>query len=73
MLCDKAAVGICQVGVFGNPEQWKFDGEPSYAREEWLDQLPTSSVLVRLPAILDEVLAGIGAAIDSVVGNSTIR
>lgn len=42
-------------------------------REEWLDQLPTSSVLVRLPAILDEVLAGIGAAIDPVVGNSTIR
>lgn len=73
MLCDKAAVGICQVGVFGNPEQWKFDGEPPYTREEWLDQLPTSSVLVRLPAILDEVLAGIGAAIDSVVGNSTIR
>lgn len=73
MLCHKAAVGICQVRVFGNPEQWKFDGEPSYTREEWLDQLPTSSVLVRLPAILDEVLAGIGAAIDPVVGNSTIR
>jgi hypothetical protein len=44
-----------------------------HTREEWLDQLPTSSVLVRLPAILDEVLAGIGAAIDSVVGNATIR
>lgn len=70
MLCDKAADGIRQVGAFGDPERWKFDWERSYARDEWLDQLPTTGVLTRLPpAILDEVLTGIGAAIDAAGGS----
>jgi len=74
MLCDKAADGIRQVGAFGDAEQWKFDCERSYTRDEWLDQLPTTGLLTRLPAaILDEVLAGIGAAIDAMGASFTMR
>ena len=28
--------------AFGEPEQWRFDWEHVYTRDEWLDQLPTS-------------------------------
>ena len=30
-----------EAGAFGDPEQWRFDWERSYTRDEWLDQLPT--------------------------------
>ena len=72
-LCDRAADGIREAGGFGEPEQWRFDWERSYTREEWLDQLPTSGALTRLPhAQLAEVLAGVGAAIDAIGGSLTV-
>ena len=40
-LFAKAADGIREAGGFGDPEQWRFDWERSYTRDEWLDQLPT--------------------------------
>ncbi len=39
-LCAKAADGIRQAGAFGDPEQWRFDWDRPYTRDEWLDQLP---------------------------------
>jgi SAM-dependent methyltransferase len=64
-LFDRAADGIRAVGGFGDPEQWRFDWEHTYSREEWLDQLPTSGILTRLPADqVAQVLAGVGAAIE---------
>ncbi len=73
-LCSKAADGIRETGAFGDPEQWRFDWELTYSRDEWLDQLPTTGAHTRLPrAQLDEVLTGIGTAIDAIGGGFTMR
>jgi hypothetical protein len=69
----KAANGIRQVGGFGDPEQWRFEWEWSYAREDWLDQLPTHGGHTQLPrAQLEELLTGVGTAIDAVGGSFTM-
>lgn len=69
----KFADGISEVGGFGDPEQWRYDWEQPYTRDEWLDQMPTSGGLTRLPPDrLAEVLAGVGAAIDAIGGGFTM-
>lgn len=74
VLCGKAADEIRRAGAFGEPEQWRFDWDRSYTREEWLDQVPTSGLHTRLPpATLRQVLTGLGAAIDAVGGRFTGR
>jgi hypothetical protein len=73
-LFDRASGGIREAGVFGDPERWRFDRERSYTREEWLDELPTSGALTRLPPEkLAEVLEGVGAAIDALGGGFTVH
>lgn len=70
----KAAEGIRQVGGFGDPEQWRYDWEQSYTRDEWLDQVPTAGGHSRFPPDeLEELLAGLGAAIDAVGGSFTMQ
>ena len=70
----KAKEGLRSAGGFGEAEEWRFDWEHSYTKDEWLDQVPTSGLLTRLPpAQLDEVLAEIGAAVDAVGGGFTMR
>jgi SAM-dependent methyltransferase len=72
-LFTKAADGIRAAGQFSDPERWQFDWEHSYTRDEWLDQLPTTGALTRLPPDkLAEVLAGVGAAIDALGGRITV-
>jgi hypothetical protein len=62
------------VGGFGQPEQWRFDWERPYSRDEWLDFIPTSGGHSQLPpGKLDELLAGIGTAIDAVGGSFTMH
>lgn len=74
MLRTKAADRIRRAGGFNDPEQWRFNWERSYTRAEWLDQLPTHGDNSQLaPAKLEELLAGIGAAIDAVGGSFTMR
>jgi hypothetical protein len=69
----KIADGIREVGGFGDPEQWRFDWERSYTRDEWLDQMPTIGTLTQLaPEKLAEVLAEVGAAIDAMGGIFTV-
>ena len=73
VLCTKAAAGIREVGTFGDPEQWRFDWERSYTRDEWLDQLPTHGGHTQLrPAQLEELMAGVGAATDATGGSFTM-
>jgi SAM-dependent methyltransferase len=73
-LFTKAAGGTREVGGFSDPEQWRFDWEQSYTRDAWLDQLPTSGALTRLPpGKLAQVLEGTGAAIDAIGGSFTMR
>ena len=68
------AGAIAQVHGFGEPEQWRFDSEQRYTKNEWLDQVPTFGGHSRFPpAKLDELLAGIGAAIDAIGGAFTMR
>jgi SAM-dependent methyltransferase len=71
-LLAKAADGIRAAGAFGEPEQWRFEWQRRYTRDEWLDQLPTHGSLTRLPADrLAPLLAGVGAAIDEAGGAFT--
>jgi SAM-dependent methyltransferase len=73
-LFDRAADGLRATGAFLEPEQWRFDWSRAYTREEWLDQLPTSGALTRLPAPqLAQILDGVGTAIDELGGAFTLR
>jgi SAM-dependent methyltransferase len=73
-LFAKIADGIRAAGEFSEPEQWRFDWERSYSRDEWLDQLPTLGSLTQLPPDkLAQVLEGVGAAIDALGGSFTMR
>jgi SAM-dependent methyltransferase len=64
---------IRQVGRFGDPEQRRFDWPHAYTRNEWLDQVPTTGDHGRFPREqLDELLAGLGAAVDAAGGSFTM-
>lgn len=70
---SKVSDGIRQAGGFGEPEQWRFDWAREYTTAEWLDQVPTQGNQHRLPPPqLQELLAGVGAAIDAVGGIFTM-
>ena len=74
MMCGQAADGIRQAGAFGDPERWRFDWNRRYTRDQWLDQVPTFGGHIQLPRVtLDDLLAGIGAAIDAAGGSFTMR
>ncbi len=50
VLCAKATDGIGAVGAFGAREQWQFDWQQPYRRDEWLDHFPTHGGHAKLPA-----------------------
>jgi len=69
----KAADGIRQASAFGEPQQWRFDWQQPYTREQWLDLVPTSGGHSQFPPdTLEELLSDIGAAIDAVGGSFTM-
>ncbi|GGS28033.1 methyltransferase type 11 [Actinokineospora fastidiosa] len=68
-----AADGIKASGAFTEPRRWTFDWQRDYTRAQWLDQLPTSGLLTRLPPQrLAAALDGVGAAIDALGGAFTL-
>jgi SAM-dependent methyltransferase len=70
----KAADGIRQASTFSEPEQWRFDWDRPYSRDEWLDLVPTFGGHSTFPpATLQELLAGIGSAIDAAGGSFTMH
>lgn len=72
-LFAKTTDGIREEGSFGESEQWQFDWERSYTRDEWLDAVPTAGGFNLLPPEkLEGLLEGIGNAIDSVGGTFTM-
>jgi SAM-dependent methyltransferase len=74
IMCGKAADGIREADGFGAPEQWRFDWDRPYTRDEWLDQVPTMGGHTQLqPAKLEELLAGLGTAIDALGGGFTMN
>jgi len=69
-LAAKAADAIRETGSFGDPEQWEFEWDRPYTRDEWLEQVPTSGLAARIkPDAMQQILAGIGAAIDAAGGS----
>jgi SAM-dependent methyltransferase len=69
----KTTDGMRTAGTFGEPEQWQFDWERPYTRDEWLDAVPTADGFNQFPPErVEELLAGIGAAIDAAGGSFTM-
>jgi SAM-dependent methyltransferase len=72
-LCGRAADGMRQAGGFSDPQEWRFDWDRPYTRDEWLDVVPTFGGYNQFPsARQEELLAGLGAAIDAVGGSFTM-
>jgi SAM-dependent methyltransferase len=69
-----AVSGIRQARTFGPPEQWRFDWSRPYTREEWLTVVPTLGAHGEFPpAVLAELLAGLGNVIDRSGGTFVMR
>lgn len=69
----KFADKIRETERFDAPEQWRFDWEQSYTRDQWLDLLPTTGGLTQLrPDQLAQILDAVGSAIDSLGGRFTM-
>ncbi|MFJ6069970.1 class I SAM-dependent methyltransferase [Streptomyces sp. NPDC093065] len=65
---------IRESGRFDEPEQWRFDWERSYTRDQWLDLLPTTGGLTRLrPDQQAAVLSAVGRAVDALGGHFTMQ
>jgi SAM-dependent methyltransferase len=70
----KIAGTIRETGRFNEPEQWRFDWEQSYTRDQWLTLLPTTGGLTRLrPGQLADILDAVGTAIDTLGGAFTMH
>ncbi|SDM67213.1 class I SAM-dependent methyltransferase [Allokutzneria albata] len=73
VMFSNATNGIRDAGGFGDAEDWRFEWERSYTRQEWLDQLPTFGGYSHLaPARQTDVLTASGAAIDALGGSFTM-
>ena len=71
---DRAIEGIRTAGGFAEPQQWRFEWQKHYTRDEWLDHLPTMGTLTQLaPDQISTVLEAVGAAIDSIGGGFTMQ
>jgi SAM-dependent methyltransferase len=70
----KFAGKIRETGQFHEPEQWRFDWEQSYTRDQWLGLLPTTGGLTRLrPDQLADILDEVGTGIDALGGAFMMR
>lgn len=70
----KAAEGMEQVSAFGEPEEWRYEWEHVYTRDQWLEQVPTFGGSAQLPPeALARLLAGMGAAVDAVGGGFAMK
>lgn len=74
-LFAKAADGMRRAGgAFGEPEEWRYEWEHPYTRDEWLDLLPTHGRTSGLPpARLTELLTATGTALDALGGDFVVR
>ena len=67
---EKAAEAMRQVGRFAGPEEWLFGWDQPYTRAEWLDLVPTTGGFTQNPpALQQEILEGLGAAVDAAGGS----
>ncbi|HJS97045.1 MAG TPA: class I SAM-dependent methyltransferase [Solirubrobacteraceae bacterium] len=65
---------IRSVGAFGDVQRWQLDWQQSYTTAQWLDQVPTFGGHSQFSSsTLEELLDGIGTAIDGIGGSFTMR
>lgn len=70
----RTAEAIRTTEGFGGPDEWRFEWQRHYTREEWLDHLPTTGQLTRLaPDDIATVLDAVGTTIDSIGGGFTMH
>ena len=70
----RAVEGIRTSGGFAEPEQWRYEWQRHYSRDEWLEHLPTIGALTQVaPDQLATVLGAVGTAIDSIGGGFTME
>jgi SAM-dependent methyltransferase len=70
----RAVDGIQTVGEFGEPEEWRFEWQRHYTRDEWLDHLLTTGTLTQLrPDELATIQDAVGTAIDAAGGDFTMQ
>ncbi|TCC47792.1 class I SAM-dependent methyltransferase [Kribbella capetownensis] len=66
----KAADGMRESGAFDEPERWQFPWSRPYSRDEWIEQMRTGGDASHFdPSKFDELLTGIGAAVDAAGGS----
>jgi SAM-dependent methyltransferase len=71
---NRALQGVRTAGGFAEPEQWRFEWQRRYTRDEWLDHLATTGTLTLLgPEEVATVLDAVGTAIDSIGGEFTMH
>ena len=69
----KVADEIRETEQFKDCEQWRFDWDQLYTRDQWLDLLPTTGGLTQLrPDQLAGILDAVGTAVDSLGGGFTM-
>lgn len=70
----KIADTLRESGDFQDVEQWRFDWQRDYTRDEWLALLPTTGGIAPLqPGQRAEILTAVGAAIDAIGGGFTMQ
>jgi SAM-dependent methyltransferase len=71
--CARAGDGMRETGAFGEPQEWLSHWERPYTRDEWLDLVPTTGGFSKHPReVQEQLLLGIGAAVDAVGGTFTM-
>jgi SAM-dependent methyltransferase len=69
----RAVEGIGAASGFGEPDEWRYEWQREYTRDEWLDHLLTTGTLTLLaPDQLATVREAVGTAIDSMGGGFTM-
>ena len=73
--CDKVAEGLRGAdGAFGEPEIWQFEWDRTYARDEWLDVVPTHGGHSLISQEQRTALfAALGAVIDGLGGSFAVH
>lgn len=65
---------IRETALFHEPEQWRFDWQQPYTRDQWLELLPTTGAMTQVPPEkATEILSAVGAAIDRLGGRFTMH
>ena len=68
----RAVDGVKTAG-FAEPEEWRFEWQRKYTRDEWLEHLATTGTLTLLaPEQLETVRQAVGTVIDSMGGGFTM-